>query len=268
MGLGYVKNLTVEAALSILDALAEPVSVMDENLKVIYCNEAFGKLVGLPPEKVLGRHCYELIPGKHCHTEDCTANRVKEAGAFTTEVEKHIVNQDRIIPTMIVATPLKDVNGKVVATVEAITDLSELRSLRERDDVIRKLSSPIVEVWEGIIMLPLIGILGSARAKQITDSILRHVAQFKTKVVLLDISGIMAIDTKTASHILRAVQAVRLMGSEVVITGIRPDVAATLAALGVDLSGFITRSSLREGLQYSFDKLVLSVVKSSAVQSL
>jgi len=249
--------------MAILDALAEPVSVMDGNLRLIYCNEAYGKLVGLAPDEAMGKHCYELIPGRHCHTDDCTAIRVKKEGRFTTEIEKHIVNADRRISAMIVAAPLRDVKGNVVGTVEAITDLSELKSLRERDEVIRKLSSPIVDVWEGIIMLPLIGVLDTARAKHVTDSILNHIARFATSVVLLDISGITAIDTKTAGHILRAVQAVGLMGSEVVITGIRPDVAVTLATLGMDLSGIVTRSSLREGLEYSYSKLALKVVKSS-----
>ncbi len=124
-----------------------------------------------------------------------------------------------------------------------------------------KFAIPLVEVWEGIIMLPLIGILDSARAKQVTESILAHIAQTKTDIVILSIGGIVAVDTKTANHILRTVHAAKLMGSEVIITGIRPDVATTLVTLGVDLSSIVTRSTLHEGLEYAFSKLGFKVTK-------
>ena len=98
-------------------------------------------------------------------------------------------------------------------------------------------------------------------AKQITESILEHIAQTKVEIVILSIGGIAAIDTKAASHILRTAQAVKLMGSEFVITGIRPDVATTLVSLGVDMSGIVTRATLHEGLEYSFAKLGWKVTK-------
>jgi rsbT co-antagonist protein RsbR len=136
-------------------------------------------------------------------------------------------------------------------------------TLAEKDEMLRKLSTPLVEVWEGIMMLPLIGILDSARAKEITESILEHIAQTKTDIVILSIGGITTVDTKAASHILRTAQAVKLMGSEFVITGMRPDVAVTLVSLGVDLSGIVTQATLHEGLEYSFAKLGWKVTKTS-----
>ena len=137
----------------------------------------------------------------------------------------------------------------------------------ERESVIKqqgeglRLSIPIVSVWEGAVLVPLIGILDSARAKRLTESVLENITTSKTEVIVMDISGIAAIDTKVASHILRTVQAVRLMGSEVVITGIRPDVAITLVTLGVDLTGVLTRSTLKEGLEYAYWKLGFRLAK-------
>jgi anti-anti-sigma regulatory factor len=124
---------------------------------------------------------------------------------------------------------------------------------------VMKFSTPLVELWEGIILLPMVGILDSGRAKQLTESVLRHISQVNVKVVIMDVSGIAAIDTKTANHILRTVQAVRLMGSDMIITGIRPDVALTLAMLGIELSNIVTRGTLREGLEYAFSKLGLKL---------
>jgi rsbT co-antagonist protein RsbR len=148
---------------------------------------------------------------------------------------------------------------KVIFT--AARDVSEIKlaekALKERDEIIGKLSTPIIELWEGIMLVPLVGILNSARVKQLNESILRHIARGKTEVIVMDISGIAAIDTKTANYILRTIQAVRLMGSDIIITGIRPDVAVTLVTLGVELSGIVTRATLREGLEYAFEKLRL-----------
>lgn len=135
--------------------------------------------------------------------------------------------------------------------------------IRQQQEAILKMATPIVEAWESISMVPLIGTLDSARAKQLTESVLNHIAQAKTDIVVLDISGIAAVDTKAANHILRAIQAVRLMGSDVVVTGIRPDVATTIITLGVDLSDYVTRSTLREGLEYAYKKLGLKVTKTS-----
>jgi anti-anti-sigma regulatory factor len=153
-----------------------------------------------------------------------------------------------------------------VAVVEAlmrkrieIEARRSLEELKERDEAIRRLSTPVVETWEGIVMLPLLGVLDSSRAKQLMESVLGYIAKAKVKVVVVDVSGITAIDTKTANHILRMAQAVRLMGSDMIITGMRPDVAITLATLGTDLSGVVTRATLREGLEYAFVKLGLRI---------
>jgi len=137
-----------------------------------------------------------------------------------------------------------------------------MEKLKEKDAIIRKLSTPLVEIWEGIVMLPLIGILDSARAKQFTESLLEYITRNKSEIAIIDISGIAAIDTQIANHILRAIQAVKLMGAEMIVTGVRPDVAVTLVAIGAELSHVVTRGTLREGLEYAFEKLGLKLSKS------
>jgi len=122
--------------------------------------------------------------------------------------------------------------------------------------------TPIVEAWEGIIMVPVVGILDSARTKQITESILEHIARVKTEIAIISIGGISAVDTKTANHLIRTIHAAKLMGTEAIITGIRPDVAITLVSLGVELSGIMTFSTMHEGLEYAFKKLGWKVEKS------
>lgn len=164
-------------------------------------------------------------------------------------------------------TKWRNVNSIYEPVARKILNIAAQAFVAERESVIKqqqeavKLSTPLVGAWEGIVMVPLIGIFDSARAKQFTESVLEHIGKSKTEVIVIDISGIAAIDTKAASHILRTIQAIKLMGSDTVITGIRPDVATTLITLGIDLSSIATRSTLREGLEYAYDKLGLKVTK-------
>jgi rsbT co-antagonist protein RsbR len=148
-----------------------------------------------------------------------------------------------------------------ILNIAALAFVNEKEAVIKQQEAVMRLSTPVVETWEGIVTLPVIGTLDSARARQLTETILNYIGQAKAHIVVVDISGIAAIDTKAASHILRTMQAVRLMGSDVIITGIRPDVATTLVALGVDMTSIQTRSSLREGLEYAYSVLGLKVTK-------
>jgi rsbT co-antagonist protein RsbR len=141
----------------------------------------------------------------------------------------------------------------------------QMKELEERDQAIRSLSTPLTQVWEGVVMIPLVGILDSARAKQLTESILNYIANTKTKIVILSIEGIAAIDTETANYILRTINVIKLMGSEMIVTGIRPDVAEALVRLGIDLSSIVTHRTMREGFDYVFAKLGLKVTASEGV---
>ena len=169
-------------------------------------------------------------------------------------------------------TKWRNVNGIYEPVARRILNIATQAFVAERESTIKqlqqqevaKLSTPIADVWEGVIMMPIVGVLDSARAKQITESLLERISREKTELIaILSIGGIAAIDTQTANYILRTVHAIKLMGSEMIITGIRPDVATTLVTLGIDLSGIVTRSTMREGLEYAFDKLKLKVTKTS-----
>jgi len=127
--------------------------------------------------------------------------------------------------------------------------------VKQQQEAILKLSTPLVQLWENVVLLPLIGVLDSVRAKQLIESVLMYIGQSKTEIIIMDIAGIAAIDTKTAHHILLTIQAAKLMGTEIIITGIRPEVATTLVTLGINMTGIETRSTLRDGVEYAFDKL-------------
>lgn len=138
-----------------------------------------------------------------------------------------------------------DVSEGVLAQEELV---EKLRIIEAQRDAIRSLSTPIIEVWEGVLTLPIVGLVDSARAAEITQSLLAAVVQKRCRCAILDLTGVDSLDTSTADHILKMVQAVELLGARGVLVGIRPEVAHALVTLGVDLSRIVTLSNLRQAL--------------------
>jgi len=121
--------------------------------------------------------------------------------------------------------------------------------MREQQRAFMEVSVPVVRIWDRIIMIPLVGMLDSSRTQQMMETMLTALEDYQSKVAIMDISGIPVVDTLVARHLITAASAARLMGAECIITGIRARISQTLVQLGVDLSGFITRTTLADGLQ-------------------
>jgi anti-anti-sigma factor len=126
--------------------------------------------------------------------------------------------------------------------------IEKLRIIEAQRDAIRSLSTPIVEVWEGVLTLPIVGVVDNARAAEITQALLNAVVEKGCRHAILDLTGVEGLDSSTADHLLKMVKAVELLGARGVLVGIRPEVAQTLVTLGVDLSRIVTLSDLRQGL--------------------
>jgi rsbT co-antagonist protein RsbR len=128
-----------------------------------------------------------------------------------------------------------------------------------REDIIRRqqaemleLSTPVVQLWEGILALPLIGTLDSERAEVIMENLLQGIVDKGSGVAIIDITGVPAVDTQVAQHLIKTVSAARLMGAQCIISGIRPLIARTMAHLGVDFEGVVTTASLADALAHAF----------------
>lgn len=137
--------------------------------------------------------------------------------------------------------------------------------LRQTDEI-SEISTPVIRVWDGILALPIIGTLDSSRTQVIMEALLNEIVSTGSSITILDISGVPAVDSLVAQHLIKTVSATRLMGAECVISGIRPEIAQTIVHLGIDLSGIITKASLASALQYSFQILNLQVKKNSQPQ--
>lgn len=132
--------------------------------------------------------------------------------------------------------------------------------LRQTDEI-TEISTPVIRVWEGILALPIIGTLDSARTQTVMENLLQEIVESSSTIAILDISGVPAVDSLVAQHLIKTVAATRLMGAECIISGIRPEIAQTVVHLGIDLSNIVTKASLASALQYAFALLKLDVKK-------
>ncbi|MGW5719886.1 STAS domain-containing protein [Amycolatopsis sp. NPDC003865] len=122
------------------------------------------------------------------------------------------------------------------------------RIIREQHSQVLELSTPVVRLWRHVLAVPLIGTLDSARTQVVMNSLLEAIQANEARVAIIDITGVPTVDTAVAQHLLQTVSAVRLMGAECVISGIRPSIAQTITQLGIDLSHIVTRGSLADAL--------------------
>lgn len=126
---------------------------------------------------------------------------------------------------------------------------------------ITELQTPVIQVWDGILALPIVGGVDTARAQDMNEALLERIVATGSEIVLLDITGVPVVDTAVARHLLETVSAARLLGAEVFIVGVSSRTAMTLVQLGLDLSHVTTRASLAKGLELAFARLGLEVVR-------
>ncbi len=149
-----------------------------------------------------------------------------------------------------------------IANTVAVSFVDEReRVIRQQQDSIQELSTPVLPVRERLLILPIIGVLDSSRARQLTEQLLRGIRTHRAKVVVIDITGAPDLDETVANHLVRTVDASRLMGASVIITGLSPEIAETLVTIGVDLSKMNTIGDLQGGLEEAEHLLGYSVMK-------
>lgn len=162
--------------------------------------------------------------------------------------------------------------NKEVIRVSNVLDKIGLRSfdyfVQEREEIIKvqqedmmELSTPVIKIWDGILAVPLIGTLDSKRTQLIMEKLLEMIVNTSSKVAIVDITGVGTVDTLVANHLIKTAAATKLIGAEIIITGISPVIAQTIVHLGVDLSGIITRAIMEDGIKLAMEMCSYKVVK-------
>jgi rsbT co-antagonist protein RsbR len=228
---------------------------------LIYANAAYRNLTGYG----------DALIGMNFLDHFTEADRVLALEALTTTAEQgdwqgvlNFQQQDgRIIPVDTKGFVTRDEKGTIIAIMGLFRDLSEQhRQEAERAalqqqiidaqrEALRELSAPLLPISVGVVIMPLIGTIDSQRAQQVMETLLDGVANHRADTAIVDITGVQVVDTQVANALMQAAQAVRLLGAQVVLTGIGPVMAQTLIHLGVDLSGIITQGNLQGGIAYA-----------------
>src|SRR6202034_4141575 len=145
-------------------------------------------------------------------------------------------------------------------TVKSFQAARESIISRQQEELL-ELSTPVVKLWDGILALPMIGTLDSARTQVVMKSLLQRIVETGSQIAILDITGLPTVDTLTAQHLLKTVTAARLMGAECIISGIRPQIAQTIVHLGIDLGDVITKATLADAFRIALSRTGRAVVK-------
>ncbi|MGK3993074.1 PAS domain S-box protein [Sorangium sp. So ce1024] len=162
--------------------------------------------------------------------------------------------------------PIQDDRGNVESVIGLSLDISEakraeeelrvrLLQIQKQQEVIGKLSTPIIQVWEGVIALPMVGVVDSVRTADIMQKLLDEIVRTGARYAILDLTGVDMVDTQVANHLIRLVRAIQLLGAGGIICGIQPSVAQTIVELGLDLSAMVTRANLKAGIKFCISQM-------------
>jgi rsbT co-antagonist protein RsbR len=170
-------------------------------------------------------------------------------------------SQDKLFDTVWTATEMLD--RLALITSEAFIAAREELISRQQQELL-ELSTPVVKLWEGILALPIIGTLDSARTQVVMESLLQTVVSTNSKFAIIDITGVPTVDTLVAQHLLKTITAARLMGAECIISGVRPQIAQTIVHLGINLEDVVTKAKLSDAFALALQRSGRKVVREAS----
>ncbi|MCQ1534386.1 PAS domain-containing protein [Methanosarcina sp. KYL-1] len=244
-------------------AIPTPVMAVDKDFNIVFINAAGCDWLGKEWEEIEGKKCYDVIETTLCNTKKCVARKAMDENTKIT-ARNEMKCYGKTIPVEITSSPLKDKKGNIIGGLEYIVDISHSvkmeNELRTQTQTILELSTPVIKIWDGVLLLPLVGIVDTMRAQQIIENLLNSIVENEAEVAILDLSGVPLVDTAVAKHIIKTVNAAKMLGAETILTGFSPDVAQTLVTLGVDLNNIITCGSLKTGISKALNFIGKKVV--------
>ncbi|MBS1955248.1 MAG: STAS domain-containing protein [Cyanobacteria bacterium SZAS-4] len=151
-------------------------------------------------------------------------------------------------------------------TFESFQKSREAVIRRQQKDML-EMSTPVIKLWEGVVAVPLIGTLDSARTQIVMENLLQAIVDTNSKVAILDITGVPTVDTQTAQHLIKTVSATRLMGADCIVSGIRPQIAQTIVHLGIDIQDITTKALMSDAIREAMERTGWSVIRNTSQES-
>ena len=240
---------------ALLEAAPDAMVIVGSDGRILFANAQTDQMFGYAREDLVGKEVEMLLPprfrGNHVRyrTEFFAEPSVRRMGIG---LELFGLRRDGTeFPIDISLAPLRIEAGLYVsAAIRDVTERQEYEQrLRRQHEEIMELSTPVIQVWDKVLTLPLIGTLDSMRAARLTEGLLVRIGETQAEVVIFDISGVPTIDTMVAQHLLQTVQAAALMGTVSIMCGVRPETAQTMVHLGIDIGQLLARGTLQDALQ-------------------
>lgn len=248
----------------VIDNCPSYIFVKDREGRYLLINRALEPLYRVARSEVKGKDDFDFWP-----REIAEAMRSNDRDVMTTgkplEREEHTEEPDGPHAYLSVKFPVFDASGGLVGVCGIATDITDRKRVeRERaravlqeqqieaqQAALRELSTPLIPLAEGVVAMPLIGLIDAARARQIMETLLEGLARLRSHTAIVDVTGVRVVDSHVASALLQTARAARLLGAQVILTGIGPTVAQTLVQMQSDLSDLITLSTLQSGIAYA-----------------
>jgi len=271
------KNATANQAESvarleaIISATVDAVITISEDRIIEAFNPAAEKMFGYEADEAIGQNVNIIMPEPYHSEHNQYVENYKNTGVKKIiglgreERGRHKDGQE--FPVLVSIGEAKAEGRRMFVGV--IRDLTAQKQAEREVEMqqrrmIDELSTPVIELWDGLLMLPIIGSVDSERANQITESLLQAVLDRQASVAVLDVTGVPIIDTDVATHLLKTVRAAQMMGAEVIITGFSAEAAKTLTQLGVDLTSVKTSGALKQGVAQALSMIGYRVAKTTA----
>jgi len=252
------RQATLEQVLALVNSAPSLVYFKDTEFRYRFINDKFARDSRKTNEEMYGRGDEMIMPPEFVEQVRADELKVMESGR-PLAYEEEVVTPKGLRHFSTVKMPVYAADGALIGIGGIVTDVTE-RKLQELEqqrmiaaqrEALRELSTPLLPIADGVLAVPLVGVIDPERARQIVDNLLHGIASHRAHTAILDVTGIRMMDTEVARALVHAARAAKLVGARVVLTGISPEVAQTLVTLDVDLGGITTLATLASGIAFA-----------------
>jgi rsbT co-antagonist protein RsbR len=259
-----------------LDSMDDPIFVKDRQHRWIVFNDAFCQLLGRPREELFGKSDPDFFGPDQVEVFWKLDDQLFASGESNENEELLTDEEGRVHTIWTRKYPLRDAAAEVIGLVGIISDITTLRErldaiqtleqtasqrqarIDAQQEIIDSMAVPVITVWDGIVLVPLVGEVSQRRANLVLERLLHAISAGSVRLVFMDLSGVPGVDETSASTLVRAASAARLLGAQTEIVGVSPAIAQTLVKHGIELGGVKTHATLRDGLRAALLRLGIS----------